>query len=84
MLAASAYVSLCLNDHLMALRYAEQLLWQPRLSGAHRYVCHVASSVFYSCNINGDIDVSSSSALVVEQLPSLLPLSECQLSLCVL
>ncbi|KAI0221541.1 CCR4-NOT transcription complex subunit 10-A [Lamellibrachia satsuma] len=40
-LAASAYVSLCLNDHLMALRYAEQLLWQPRLSGAHSYIGHL-------------------------------------------
>ncbi|KAK2146588.1 hypothetical protein LSH36_595g00023 [Paralvinella palmiformis] len=34
-LAAIAYVSLCLNDYQVALQHAEQLLKQPRLSGAH-------------------------------------------------
>ncbi|XP_025076107.1 LOW QUALITY PROTEIN: CCR4-NOT transcription complex subunit 10-like [Pomacea canaliculata] len=37
-LAASAYVALCLNDPLLALQHAENLLRQPRLSGAQRYV----------------------------------------------
>ncbi|XP_076448993.1 CCR4-NOT transcription complex subunit 10-like isoform X2 [Babylonia areolata] len=36
-LAASAYVSLCLNDCLLALKHANNLLRQPRLSGAQRY-----------------------------------------------
>lgn len=39
-LAASSYVSLCLNDYLFALRHAEQLLKQPRLSGAHSFLGH--------------------------------------------
>lgn len=37
-LCHSAYVSLCLNDYLLAAKYAERLLQQPKLSGAHRYV----------------------------------------------
>ncbi|XP_050395792.1 CCR4-NOT transcription complex subunit 10 isoform X1 [Patella vulgata] len=37
-LCAAAYVSLSLNDHLMALNYAKNLLRQPRISGAQRYL----------------------------------------------
>ncbi|XP_070200539.1 CCR4-NOT transcription complex subunit 10-like isoform X2 [Littorina saxatilis] len=37
-LAASAYVALCLNDFRVALKHAQNLLRQPRLSGAQRYV----------------------------------------------
>lgn len=37
-LAASSYVALCLNDHHVALQHAENLLRQPRLSGAQRYL----------------------------------------------
>lgn len=37
-LASSAYVSLCLSDCVLAVDYAERLLKQPRLSGAHRYL----------------------------------------------
>nr|KAG5707465.1 hypothetical protein BaRGS_011969 [Batillaria attramentaria] len=37
-LAASSYVALCLNDHQVALQHAENLLRQPRLSGAQRYI----------------------------------------------
>lgn len=40
-LAASAYVSLCLNDHLVALSYANNLLRQHKLSGAQRYLAHL-------------------------------------------
>ena len=37
-LACSAYVALYHSDYLVALKYAESLLRQPRLSGAHRSV----------------------------------------------
>ncbi|KAF2905535.1 hypothetical protein ILUMI_00639 [Ignelater luminosus] len=40
-LAASAYVSLCLGDYLLALEYAQNLLTQPRLSGVHRLLAHL-------------------------------------------
>ncbi|XP_013383566.1 CCR4-NOT transcription complex subunit 10 [Lingula anatina] len=40
-LANTAYVALCLSDHLVALHAAEKLLKQPRLSGAHRYLGHM-------------------------------------------
>ncbi|XP_029640500.1 CCR4-NOT transcription complex subunit 10 [Octopus sinensis] len=43
-LTASAYVSLCLNDHLIALNYTNSLLSQPRLSGAQRYLAHLYAS----------------------------------------
>ncbi|GAB1599352.1 CCR4-NOT transcription complex subunit 10-like [Argonauta hians] len=43
-LTASAYVSLCLNDHLIALNYANSLLSQTRLSGAQRYLAHLYAS----------------------------------------
>ena len=36
LLASLAYVSLCLNDHVMALNFSKRLLDQPRLSGAHK------------------------------------------------
>jgi len=35
-LAASAYVALCLGDYLTALQHATELLVQNRLSGAHK------------------------------------------------
>lgn len=37
-LALSAYVSLCLNDTLVALKHAEALLAQPRVSDAHKFL----------------------------------------------
>lgn len=37
-LAASAYVALCLGDYILALEYADNLLSQPKISGAHRYI----------------------------------------------
>ncbi|XP_044263264.1 CCR4-NOT transcription complex subunit 10 [Tribolium madens] len=40
-LAASAYVSLCLGDYILALEHAENLLQQPRLSGAHKLLGHL-------------------------------------------
>ncbi|KAG8226293.1 hypothetical protein J437_LFUL002732, partial [Ladona fulva] len=40
-LAASAYVSLCLGDCAIALQHAQNLLTQPRLSGAHRLLGHL-------------------------------------------
>ncbi|XP_033754532.1 CCR4-NOT transcription complex subunit 10-like isoform X2 [Pecten maximus] len=40
-LAAAAYVSLCLYDYALALQHAENLLRQPRLSGAQRYLGHL-------------------------------------------
>ncbi|CAG2214412.1 unnamed protein product [Mytilus edulis] len=40
-LAAAAYVGICLNDFTMALQHAENLLKQPRLSGAQRYLGHL-------------------------------------------
>ncbi|XP_022345104.1 CCR4-NOT transcription complex subunit 10-like [Crassostrea virginica] len=40
-LAASAYVALCLNDYTQALLHAENLLKQPKLTGAQRYLGHL-------------------------------------------
>ncbi|XP_074644755.1 CCR4-NOT transcription complex subunit 10-like [Tubulanus polymorphus] len=40
-LCDSAYVALCLNDFLMAYYYADLLIKQPKLSGAHRYLGHM-------------------------------------------
>lgn len=40
-LAASAYVALCLNDYTLALLHAENLLKQPKLTGAQRYLGHL-------------------------------------------
>lgn len=40
-LALAAYVALCLGDTLVALRHAENLLAQPRISGLHNYLGHV-------------------------------------------
>ncbi|KAF5301348.1 hypothetical protein FQA39_LY10746 [Lamprigera yunnana] len=40
-LAASAYVSLCLGDYVVALEYARNLLRQPRLLGAHKLLAHL-------------------------------------------
>lgn len=37
-LAASAYVCLCLGDYILALEHAENLLAQTRLSGVHKSV----------------------------------------------
>ncbi|KAF5307187.1 hypothetical protein FQR65_LT00703 [Abscondita terminalis] len=40
-LAASAYVCLCLGDYVVALEYARNLLKQPVLLGAHRLLGHL-------------------------------------------
>ncbi|RUS91989.1 hypothetical protein EGW08_000202 [Elysia chlorotica] len=40
-LTASAYVCLCTNDFLKALHYAVDLLRQPNLTGAQRYLGHM-------------------------------------------
>lgn len=37
-LVASAYVSLCLGDYVVALAKAKELLQQPKMSGAHKLV----------------------------------------------
>lgn len=39
-LTLSAYVALCLGDVLVALRHAESLLSQPKLSGIHSFLGH--------------------------------------------
>lgn len=40
-LAASAYVCLCLGDYVVALGHAQMLLTQPKLSGVHRMLGHL-------------------------------------------
>ncbi|XP_067127548.1 CCR4-NOT transcription complex subunit 10 [Centruroides vittatus] len=40
-LIASSYVALCLGDVVVALKHAETLLLQPRISGAHRLLAHL-------------------------------------------
>ena len=35
-LAAGAYIALCLNDHAMAYQHADKLLKQPRLTPAQK------------------------------------------------
>lgn len=40
-LASSAYVALCLGDYSPALEYAETLLREPRVPGAHRTLAHL-------------------------------------------
>ncbi|KAE8748117.1 hypothetical protein FOCC_FOCC005120 [Frankliniella occidentalis] len=50
-LTNSAYVSLCLGDYIMALKYAQELLRQPKLSGAHKLLGHLyAAEAFLMCN----------------------------------
>ncbi|KAH7946869.1 hypothetical protein HPB52_005221 [Rhipicephalus sanguineus] len=39
-LALAAYVALCLDDPLMALRHAEDLLAQPKVTGTHSFLAH--------------------------------------------
>ena len=40
-LVASAYVSLCLGDYLIALEYAQELLQQSNLCGVHKMLGHL-------------------------------------------
>ncbi|XP_077540548.1 CCR4-NOT transcription complex subunit 10 [Haemaphysalis longicornis] len=40
-LALASYVALCLGDTLVALRHAENLLAQPRISGLHNFLGHM-------------------------------------------
>lgn len=40
-LAASAYVSLCLGDFVLTLEHAQDLLAQPKLSGVHKMLGHL-------------------------------------------
>mgnify|MGYP006989416986 FL=1 len=40
-LAAAAYVTLCLGDHIIALDYAQELLQQKPLSGVHKMLGHL-------------------------------------------
>ncbi|XP_067004724.1 CCR4-NOT transcription complex subunit 10 [Anabrus simplex] len=40
-LAASAYVSLCLGEYVLALGHAQNLLAQPKLSNAHKMLGHL-------------------------------------------
>lgn len=50
-LVNSAYVSLCLGDYIMALKHAQELLMQPKLSGAHRLLGHLyAAEAYLMCN----------------------------------
>lgn len=71
LLALKSYVSLYLNDHLVSLSCAEELLRQPRLSGAHRYLAHMykaealvaldrISDAIQNLNPDNITDVSSS------------------------
>lgn len=39
-LALAAYVALCLNDPLVALKHAEDLLAQPKVTGTHSFLAH--------------------------------------------
>lgn len=39
-LALAAYVALCLNDPLVALKHAEDLLAQPKVTGTHNFLAH--------------------------------------------
>jgi hypothetical protein len=47
-LSASAYIALCLNDYIVALKHCRNLLRQPRLSGAQRYACLLVMFVVFS------------------------------------
>ncbi|CAG9821316.1 unnamed protein product [Phaedon cochleariae] len=40
-LAASAYVALCLGDYVVALEHAKEMLEQPKLSGLHKLLAHL-------------------------------------------
>lgn len=40
-LAAAAYVTLCLGDYLIALEYAQDLLKQKAISGVHKMLGHL-------------------------------------------
>ncbi|XP_028141925.2 CCR4-NOT transcription complex subunit 10 [Diabrotica virgifera virgifera] len=40
-LIASAYVSLCLGDYILALEYSKELLDQPRISEVHKLLAHL-------------------------------------------
>ncbi|XP_044746567.1 CCR4-NOT transcription complex subunit 10 [Coccinella septempunctata] len=40
-LAASAFVSMCLGDYIVALEHAEALLAQPRVSSVHKLLAHL-------------------------------------------
>jgi CCR4-NOT transcription complex subunit 10 len=56
-LAASAYVSLCLGDYILALEHAENLLQQPRLSGAHKYYTDTVTISFLVLFLLSDCSV---------------------------
>jgi CCR4-NOT transcription complex subunit 10 len=56
-LAASAYVSLCLGDYILALEHAENLLQQPRLSGAHKYYTDTVTISFLVMFLLSDCSV---------------------------
>jgi CCR4-NOT transcription complex subunit 10 len=56
-LAASAYVSLCLGDYILALEHAENLLQQPRLSGAHKYYTDTVTISFLVMFLLADCSV---------------------------
>lgn len=50
-LVNSAYVALCLGDYIMALKHAQDLLAQPKLSGTHKLLGHLyAAEAFLMCN----------------------------------
>ncbi|KAK4885485.1 hypothetical protein RN001_001756 [Aquatica leii] len=57
-LAASAYVCLCLGDYVVALEYARNLLRQPRLLGTHRLLGHLyaAEALILLDNISDALD----------------------------
>ncbi|KAL0278505.1 UNVERIFIED_CONTAM: hypothetical protein PYX00_000316 [Menopon gallinae] len=46
-LAAAAYVTLCLGDYLIALEYAQELLLQSGLSGVHKMLGHLYAAEAY-------------------------------------
>ncbi|XP_064599007.1 CCR4-NOT transcription complex subunit 10-like [Liolophura sinensis] len=48
-LCAASYVSLCLHDFILAINLAENLLKQPRLSGAQKYLgnMYIAEALVY-------------------------------------
>lgn len=84
-LALKSYVSLYHHDYLVALTYAEELLRQPRVSGAHKYLAHMYKAealVALDCigdaiqNLNPDNITDISVTLSAESSPSPVEKSE--------
>ncbi|GAB6030409.1 CCR4-NOT transcription complex subunit 10 [Chamberlinius hualienensis] len=72
-LAASAYVALSIGDVVMGLHYAECLLAQPKLSGAHRYLGHLyaGEAMVYLDRISAAVQHFSQNVVGEDQQPSI-------------